>query len=111
MENNHKTAMSNLRDCLIKLTGISADPFLPFNKRNGWKPRFELIDDRRNADEREKNNAVKIEYIDESKYSDNDNFSKIHDEAIYDDDSYGDPVPLDFEYEDDAAGRWLKDNY
>ncbi|SEQ45779.1 hypothetical protein [Nitrosomonas ureae] len=54
----HKTAISKLRSALVKLTDIKSDPFTPFNEGYGWKPRFKLIDDRRNADERAKREAV-----------------------------------------------------
>lgn len=56
-EAKYKTAITKLRKSLVQLTGISDDPFIPFNPADGWKPRFKLIDDRRNADDRAKNNA------------------------------------------------------
>lgn len=81
-ENKHAASLSRLRDALKKLTGISSDPFYPFNDGDGWKPRFKLIDDRRNADERAKARAVHVP-LDEAR---------------------------DFDEEDDAAGDWLDKN-
>ncbi len=52
-----KTAISKLRGVLSKLTGLSGDPFIPYNEYDGWRPRFKLVDDRNNADERAKNKA------------------------------------------------------
>lgn len=57
-----KTAISKLRRSLLQLTGISQDPFGPINEGDGWKPRFKLMDDRRNADERAKNEAEHVQY-------------------------------------------------
>ncbi len=56
----NKTAIAKLRRSLEKLTGISDDAFLPFNKADGYKPRFQLIDDRKNADNRAKNEAIHL---------------------------------------------------
>lgn len=77
-----KTAMSKLRSSLKKLTGMSADPFVQVNAGDGWKPRFKLVNDTRNADERAKREAQAHHFqLDETR---------------------------DFEDEDDAAGKWLK---
>jgi hypothetical protein len=65
----HKTAISKLRRSLEQLTGLLDDAFLPFNKADGYKPRFTLIDDRRNADDRAKREAVHIS--DDVLYKDN----------------------------------------
>ena len=83
LEGKHKKAISDLRNCLEKLTGISKDPFQKFNPKDGWRPAFELIDDRRNADERAKKNAIHVNY---------------------------DEYTRDFDDEDDDAGRWIEDN-
>ena len=93
LEGKHKKAISELRNCLEKLTGISKDPFQKFNPKDGWRPIFELIDDRRNADERAKKNAVHVSYKDDSSYFD----------------AEGDNTQ-DFDDEDDDAGQWLDDN-
>lgn len=60
VQSSHKKNISGLRRSLEKLTGLSEDAFLPFNKNDGYKPRFKLIDDRRNADERAKKEAVHV---------------------------------------------------
>jgi hypothetical protein len=93
LEGKHKKAISELRNCLEKLTGISKDPFQKFNPKDGWRPVFKLIDDRRNADERAKKNAVHVSYKDDSSYFD----------------AEGDNTQ-DFDDEDDDAGQWLDDN-
>jgi hypothetical protein len=59
-----KTAISKTRRSLEKLTGLTKDPFAKFNKIDGWKPLFILIDDRNNADERAKNQARHESYDD-----------------------------------------------
>lgn len=59
-ESKHATAISKLRGALKRLTGIESDPFLPTNEADGWKPRFELIDDRQNADKRAKEKAIHV---------------------------------------------------
>lgn len=94
LEGKHKKAISDLRNCLEKLTGISNDPFQKFNPKDGWRPIFKLIDDRRNADERAKKDAVHISYKDDLSYFDDDE---------------GDNAP-NFDDEDDDAGRWLDNN-
>lgn len=40
-----KKSMSILRGCLLRLTGLTGDPFWGFNEADGWKPRFKLIED------------------------------------------------------------------
>ena len=90
LEPKDKTAISKLRKSLVKLTGLEGDPFIPFNEADGWKPRFKLIDDRRNADERAKGNA-KHEPFDANK-------------------NYEDPYgpTSDFEEENDEADKFLR---
>ena len=83
-----KTSLSYLRSALKKLTGIASDPFYAFNEGDGWKPRFALIDDRRNADERAKKRATHTSLED-------------YDQA---------PELPDFESENDAAQAWLNKN-
>lgn len=75
-----KTAVSKLRAILRSIICVSGDPFPLANKVDGWAPAFTLIDDRRNADERAKNNAIHLEL---------------------------DPESLGFEEEDDEAGRLI----
>jgi len=85
-DNKSKAAISRLRISLEKLTGIQADPFFPFNEGVGWKPRFDLIDDRNNADERAKREAIHVPY-EGAQLSDSD-------------------TP-DFDYENDDTQRWI----
>lgn len=80
-QNKDKAAVSKLRHALKKLTALSDDPFIPINESDGWKPRFKLIDDRKNADERAKERAIHVPF-DETR---------------------------DFDDEDDPAGRFLGD--
>lgn len=77
-----KTAISKLRKSLIQLVGIADDPFITFNEADGWKPRFKLIDDRRNAADRAKERAVHVP-LDEAR---------------------------DFDAESDATQDWLDKN-
>nr|WP_321464596.1 hypothetical protein [uncultured Desulfobulbus sp.] len=67
-EAKDKTAVSKLRQALVKLTNLSGDPFIRYNEYDGWKPRFTLIDDRNNANEREEGKN-KPEEFDETKSS------------------------------------------
>ena len=82
IQDKHKAAISRLRAALRHLTGISADPFQKYNPADGWRPRFKLIDDRRNADERAKAQAQHVPYDD----------------------------TRDYQAEDDEAGEWLDQN-
>lgn len=79
---SHKTAISKLRNSLVKLVNLPSDPFLPINEGDGWQPRFKLIDDRRNADERAKGEAIHVPFEEtqnaEEKRQD---FDFEHDEA------------------------------
>lgn len=97
-----KTAISKLRNSLKQLTGLSSDPFSPFNKAEGYKPRFTLIDDRRNADERAKKRAVHLPI------NDNQDNASENDEAPDYEDEYAEAP--DFNDENDAGGKWLKKN-
>lgn len=60
VQGSHKTAISKLGSALRKLTGLVCGPFCEPNKADGYKPRFTLIDDRRNAVERAKKEAVHV---------------------------------------------------
>lgn len=79
IQKKDKTAVARLRAALRRLTQISADPFRRYNPVDGWRPRFKLINDRRNADERAKARARLESYDDTRAY----------------------------QPEDDAAGEWL----
>ena len=78
---NDKTLISKIRNSLRQLVPLYDDPFAPYNPADGWKPNFKLIDDRRNADERAKKEAVHVSL---------------------------DPETPDFEDENDDGGKWLK---
>lgn len=60
LSNSEKAAISKLRRALKLLTGISSDPFQPFNEIDGWIPRFKLDNDSRNAEERAKDKAIHV---------------------------------------------------
>jgi hypothetical protein len=74
-----KTAISKLRGSLARMTGIADDPFCPFNAGDGWKPRFTIVDNRKNADTRAKKAATHVSYDD----------------------------TINYDIEDDQAGKWL----
>ncbi len=63
-QNKNSAAMSKLRKALKQLTGISGDPFYTINEGDGWKTRFKLIDDRKNADVRAKERAQHVPFDD-----------------------------------------------
>ncbi|MDO8270438.1 MAG: hypothetical protein Q7U82_00765 [Gammaproteobacteria bacterium] len=79
-----KAAICKLRGALKKLAGLSKDPFTPFNEADGWKPRFTLIDDGRNADKRAKERSVHVQFDEQMDYE----------------------LP-DFDNEDDEAGKFI----
>lgn len=93
-----KTALSKLRRALEQLTRLNKDPFYRFNSGDGWKPRFQLIDDRRNADERAKKRATSENFDDEKQYQQYDSDSDANGEA------------KDFEEEGDEAQDFLDKN-
>lgn len=66
VEGKHKTAISKLKKALILLTGLDGELFYKPNKADGYKPRFKLIDDRKNAVKRAEESA-KHESFDDSK--------------------------------------------
>jgi hypothetical protein len=70
LEGKHKTAICRLRNSLKNLTGINSEPFTRFNETDGWKPRFKLTDDRRNADNRAKKAAKNGQYNEGKGYKD-----------------------------------------
>lgn len=80
----HKTSISIIRAALKKLVSLDGeDPFYAYNPGDGWKPKFKLIDDRRNAAERAKNAATHVPL---------------------------EPEARDFEDENDPAGQFLKNH-
>jgi hypothetical protein len=83
-ENKHSKSMTMLGRSLRKLTGLKGSPFKPYNDHDGYKPRFQLKDSRRDADERAKNAAIHV-------------------------DDY-EPESKDYMDEDDDGAKWLDDN-
>jgi len=57
-EGKNKVAITRLRGSLRQLTGLLDDAFLTFNIADGYKPKFKLIDDRRNAEQRAEKEAI-----------------------------------------------------
>jgi hypothetical protein len=97
----HKKAMTGLREVLKNLTGLTGDPFYPFNKDDGYTPRFSLINLERVGDERAKKQAIHISLegmkIEKSIFDDNNGQSE------FDLDSEAE----DFEREEDDTQDWL----
>lgn len=79
-----KTLISKLRGILKKLVDIQDDPFKQFKPDKGWKPKFKIIDDRKNAANRAKERAVHVPFEDDR--------------------------DRPFDHEDDDAGRLILDN-
>ena len=80
--NKDSAAISRLGGALKALTGIDADPFYRFNEADGWKPRFKLIDDTRNADQRAKDRAIHVPFDETRDFEEEDdegaNFLREH---------------------------------
>jgi hypothetical protein len=73
LSNEQKTLMTRLRRSLQKLTGIrDPKPFKTYNVADGYRPRFVLIDDRRNADERAKRAAIHVPEPEAADFDDED---------------------------------------
>ena len=64
VQSSHKTAISKLKKSLLQITGLDGEPFYRPNKADGYKPRFKLIDDSKNAVERAKEEAAHDEFDD-----------------------------------------------
>lgn len=88
-QDKEKTLISKLRKVLKELTGIDEDPFYLINPTDGWKPKFTLIDDRKNADNRAAARAIHVSY--------DDNRDAFEEERPFDN-------------EEDIANEWLKSN-
>ena len=65
VQGSHRAAISRLGSAIRKLTGLVGVPFYEPNKADGYKPRFKLIDDRRNAVKRAKKEAAHVEFDDD----------------------------------------------
>lgn len=93
-KDKEKTLISKLRKVLKTLTGNERDPFYPLTPDQGWKPKFILIDDRKNAQIRAEDHSVHMSYDDNrDNYDDQDR-----------------PFEDEDEDEVDEASQWLKDN-
>ncbi len=97
---NEKTSVAKIRSALKKLTGISKDPFYPINESDGWRPKFTLEDDQKNADLRAKKRAVNLEYDDKKFYS----------AAVSDYEEAEEHNTRPFDNENDDTSQWLRDN-
>lgn len=73
--------ISNLRDALRQLTGLTGNPFFPLNEKENYIPRFKIINDERNADERAKREAASYEYDDSLAYGEVRDFDDEDDEG------------------------------
>lgn len=98
---SEKTAISKLRTCLKRLTGISDDPFFRTNPTEGWIPKFTLIDDRRNADERAKRKSKHCS-LDEKMQN------ELYGKDIYNQENELEAEAPDFKEEGDDAGQFLQ---
>ncbi|MDI1308617.1 MAG: hypothetical protein PSV17_04180 [Methylotenera sp.] len=88
LEGKHKTIISKLKKSLIQLTKLSGDPFYKPNETDGYKPKFTIIDDRRNSDERAKKEAIHVHMDAKPK-----DFGDVYDDA-----------------NGDEADDWLQEN-
>jgi hypothetical protein len=64
-----KTSLSKLRTSLAALTQLNNDPFFQLTADKGWKPRFQLLDNRTAADKRAEDKAILVPYDDNQNYS------------------------------------------
>ena len=85
--------ISYLRDVLRELTRLSGDPFFPVNDGN-YKPRFKLIDARRDAAERAKPKTWQVRYTSNLAEGEAKDFGPLRE--------LGDE-------DDDAAAKFIKD--
>ncbi len=67
-QKSDKKTVSCLRHCLVKVVGIAADPFFPFNAGDGWKPRFKLVDGQQLAERYAEQQEPRETYDDASRY-------------------------------------------
>ena len=74
------TAMSKLRGALKQLAGIDFDPFYNINDSDGWRPRFKLIDNRKDADNRAKKKAIHTSLDPDYETADAPDFDDVDDE-------------------------------
>lgn len=100
-EPSESKALSLLSTRLKRWIRVKDSPFHRYNKTEGWKPRFRLIDDRRNADERAKKKAIRVE-------TDVENISKDDNGDWFENEPEGEAE--NFHMEDDSAQSFLDEN-
>lgn len=105
------TAISKIRSALKQLTGLTSEPFYPFNIGEGYRPRFTLIDDRRNADERAKKRAVHVSHDEKKNHNTGNDYSGNSEEEFPDTDDFNntDVDPADSDT-DAITNKWLAQN-
>lgn len=109
--NKDAAAISKLRRALERLTNLSSDPFYQINDVDGWKLRFKIIDDRRNADERAKRRAVHVSIDEKKNHNTGDDYSGDSEEEapVMDDFNNIDVDPADAAT-DAITNDWLRKN-
>ncbi len=106
-------AISRLREVLKKSLGINDDPFNPYRKGAGWKPRFKVSDKRNAADERAKREAERRTISYDSLTERRPRFAKsreTHESFDSEDDEAGEAGEAGEADEADEADEWLKKN-
>jgi hypothetical protein len=64
-----KTCKNRLCKSLTLLTGIGNDPFLPRDKKDGYRPRFKLVDRQNAAAKRAKRYAIEVQFNETHDYT------------------------------------------
>ena len=82
---NEKHTVSNLRQLLRNLFGLSSDPF--HIERGRYVPNFKLLYNRDAADRRAKKRAVHVPFNDEQQADDQDGHSYEEDSEMQNDDA------------------------
>ena len=110
-----KHAIKRLRISLKKLLGANNNPFFKFEKNEGWKPRFEIVDRRSAADERAMEKAGCDSFDDSTHgasipdYADLIDKERFKESPTTPDDGDSGHTTQNYEDEDDEGGRWLRD--
>ncbi len=60
----NRTAMAYLRAQIRSIVELPGNPFRPFNEADGWKPRFDLRDDRHTANSRAEKDTPHVSFDD-----------------------------------------------
>ena len=101
-----KHPISRLRRILKKAYGIDADPF-SLDKVKGYRPKFELKDDRNALDERARKRAIHVPYNDDVNYETGSEHGSSGHAVTSSKPEY--PFQED-ELGTDKAAKWLKDH-